>query len=405
MARADHYDVLIIGGGQAGIPLAHALARVGKRAALAEREHLGGSCVNFGCTPTKAAIASARLAHLARRGAEFGLKIPAVEVDFRGVIERARRISAISRQELEAGFAGTDNPKLLRGDARLDGRRGSAFQVHLEDGAVTADQVVLNTGTRSAMPQIDGLDDVETIDAENWLALAELPAHVAMIGGGAIGLEMGQFYRRMGSRVTIIEHSGQIAGHEDKDVADAMQKILAAEGIEFRLDTAVRRVKRGREGIVLRLGEDSSSSLTASHLFVAVGRQPNTDALGLETVGVAVSPRGIVEVDETLQTSVQGVWAAGDIRGGPQFTHTSWDDYRVLLSQIAGDGSRTTRRVVPYAIFIDPQLGRIGMSEREARRDGHEVRSAASTWRATARPPRSARRQGSSRSWSMRARA
>ena len=374
MAQANHYDVLIIGGGQAGIPLSHALARAGKRVALAEREHLGGSCVNFGCTPTKAAIASARLAHLARRGAEFGLKIPSVEVDFRAVVERARQISAASRQRLEAGFASSSNPKLLRGHARLDGREGNAFRVRLEIGPVTAEQVVLNTGTRTAIPPIDGLKEVKVIDAENWLELTELPAHLAIIGGGAIGLEMAQFYRRMGSRVTVIEHSGQIAGHEDNDVADAMQKILAAEGIEFRLKRSVTRVEPGRDGITVRFGEGGSSSLVASHLFIAVGRQPNTDALGLDTVGVAVSPRGIIEANERLQTNVRGVWAAGDIRGGPQFTHTSWDDHRVLLSQMAGDGTRTTRRVVPYAIFTDPELGRVGMSESEARRAGHEIK-------------------------------
>jgi len=367
------FDVLIIGGGQAGVPLAHDLAGAGQQVALAERKDLGGSCINFGCTPTKAAIASARVAHLARRASEFGLRVPSVEVDFPAVLARAREVAAESRRGLDRGLEGKENPRLLRGHARLDGRDGERFRVRVGDEMVTAAQVVLDTGTRTLIPPIDGLAEVDFIDSGNWLDRAELPAHLAMIGGGYIGLEMGQFYRRMGSRVTVIEGSGQVAGHEDEDVATALRERLAAEGIEFRLRTRVARVGRRAGGVTLALGGEE---LGATHVFVATGRRPNTGDLGLETVGVEVSDHGIVKVDERLATNIAGVWAAGDIRGGPMFTHTSWDDYRVLLSQLAGDGARTTDRVVPYAVFTDPELGRVGLTEREARAAGRPVKVA-----------------------------
>ena len=374
MAKSGHYDVVIIGGGQAGIPLAHALAQTGKRVALAERRYLGGSCVNFGCTPTKAAIASARLAHMARRGAEFGVNIPTVEIDFPAVIARASGVAMTSRRHLDEGFAASDNPELLRGHARLDRREGEAFRIRLGEQVILARDVVLNTGTRSLIPKIDGLSGVQFIHAGNWLDHTVLPTHLAMIGGGAIGLEMAQFYRRMGSEVTVIEHSDHIAGHEDADVASALQQLLEAEGIRFRLSAAVERIEPDGDGVALVLG--AGARIAASHVFVATGRRPNTDDTGLETVGVAVSKQGNVEVDKRLATTARGIWAAGDIRGGPLFTHTAWDDYRVLFSQLAGDGSRTTDRIVPYAIFTDPELGRVGVTEAEARREGRAIKVA-----------------------------
>jgi len=242
---------------------------------------------------------------------------------------------------------------------------------------VTARQVVLNTGTRSMIPPIDGLGSVPFIHAGNWLEKAELPAHLAIIGGGYIGLEMAQFYRRMGSRVTVIEESGQVAGREDEDVASALQELLEVEGVQFRLNTRVQGIE-SRGGVVSLVLEQSKrpDRIDASHLFVATGRKPNTDDLGLETIGVKVSDRGIIETDKRLAAGVDGVWAAGDIRGGPMFTHTAWDDYRVLMSQMTGDGSRTTDRVVPYAVFTDPELGRVGLTESEARQAGRAVKVA-----------------------------
>src|SRR5205085_500369 len=376
MAKRKHYDVLIIGGGQAGIPLAHALSEAGQRVALAEESHLGGSCVNFGCTPTKAVLASARVAHLARRADEFGLKIPRVAVDFPAVLRRAERILLESRNGLRKGLAETENPKLLGGHARFADPSGKGFRLLVGESEITAAQVVIDTGTRSLIPPIEGLDGVDFICAENWLERTALPARLAIIGGGYIGLEMGQFYRRMGSRVVVIEESAQVAGHEDEDVARALQQLLKAEEIEFHLRAQVTSIKKRKDGVALTLKERGAGSteIRASHLFVATGRQPNTDDLGLETIGVKVSERGIIEADKRLATNIAGVWAAGDVRGGPMFTHTSWDDYRVLLSQLAGDGSRTTERVVPYAVFTDPQLGRVGLTESEAREKGRRIK-------------------------------
>lgn len=369
-------DVFVIGGGQAALPLVWALAGQGKRVALAERKYLGGSCVNFGCTPTKAAITSARVAHQARRAADYGLKIPTVEPDFPAVLERARRIAGESRHGLDQGLEHSDNPRLIRGHARLDGRAANGFRVRVGEQVFLAAQVVLNPGTRSFLPPIEGLAEVDVLHAGNWLTRPELPEHLALLGGGYIGLEMGQFYRRMGSRVTIIENGPRLILHEDADVSSALQERLASEGIAFRLNATLERVEAESE-IVLHLKEsDTQTQLRASHLFVATGRVPNTDDLGLETVGVEMAAHGYVKVDERLATNVAGIWAAGDVRGGLLFTHTSWDDYRILMSQMAGNGSRTTRRVVPYAVFTDPELGRVGMTETEARQTGKPIKVA-----------------------------
>lgn len=371
----DAYDVLIIGGGQAGIPLAHALAGRGQRVALAERKHLGGSCVNFGCTPTKAVIASAKVAQLARRGYEFGLNIPRVGVDLPRVLGRARGIVAQSRIALRKGLEETANPKLLWGHARFEGKSGKRFRLRVGHQPVIARQVVLDTGTRSLIPGVEGLERIDFLEAGNWLDNPKLPDHLAVIGGSYTGLEMAQFYRRMGSRVTVIEKSPRITAREDRDVATALQHFLEAEEIIFRLNTRLSRVRkvRGRLHLTLREGR-KSSALSVSHLFLATGRKPNTDDLSLERVGVRLGKDGIVKTDKRLATNVRGIWAAGDIRGGPMFTHTAWDDYRVLSSQIGGDRSRTTDRIVPYAIYTDPQLGRAGLTEEEARRKRRRIR-------------------------------
>ncbi len=361
------YDLLIIGGGQASVPLAEALTGEGRRVALAESKHLGGSCVNFGCTPTKAAITSARYAHQARRASDFGVMVGEVKVDFAAVIARARKISSESRKELANVVKDMKGLDLIDGVAKLAGREGDAFVVEVGDRTFHAKEVLLNTGTRSIIPPIEGLNEVDFITAETWLDLTTLPDHLIIVGGGYIGLEMGQFYLRMGSKVTVVDSSTQVASHEDEDVSDEIQKILAAEGITFRLDTKLERVGKKADGIVVTVKDDNGTSeIVGSHIFVATGRKPNTDRLGLDTVGVKTDDKGIVEVDKTLATNVKGIWAAGDIRGGPMFTHTSWDDNRILVSQMIGDKKRTTDRVVPYAMFIDPQLGRVGMTEKEA---------------------------------------
>jgi pyruvate/2-oxoglutarate dehydrogenase complex dihydrolipoamide dehydrogenase (E3) component len=329
--------------------------------------------VNFGCTPTKAVIASARVAHQARRASEYGLEIPEVRVAFPAVLERAKEIVELKRGGLDKGLEDADNPTLIRGHARFEGREDDGFRLRVGDESVLAEQVVLDTGTRTLLPPIEGLDEVDYIESGNWLQKTELPESLAVIGGSYIGLEMAQFYNRMGSRVAVVVGgSDHVASSEDDDVTEALQAILQEEGVEFVFCERAESVASSEDGLTLTLDGDDPIELNVSQLFVATGRLPNTDDLGLENIGLETS-KGIIEVDDRLATPVEGIWAAGDIRGGPMFTHTSWDDHRVLMSQMAGDGSHTTERVVPYAIFTDPELGRVGMTERGAREAGYEV--------------------------------
>ena len=374
----DRFDVLIVGGGQAGIPLAFALAKAGQKVALAERKLLGGSCVNFGCTPTKAAIASAKLAYQARRASEYGLRVPSVEVDFAAVIERARQMAAHSRTGHDARLERSENPKLLRGHARFEGREGvnghGGFRLRVGDQTVIAERVVLNTGTRSLIPPIPGLVDVDVVHAGNWLELKTCPSRMAIIGGGYIGLEMAQFYARMGADVTVLHAGQRIADREDEDVSAELERLLKREGIQVRTLVHIQRVEHGPNGINVTFEQSGQNeTLNVSHVFVATGRVMNSDDLGLETIGVKRSNRGAIEVNERLETNVPGIYAAGDVTGGPQFTHVAWDDYRVLESQIVGDGSWTAKRIVPYGLFTDPELGRVGLTEREALERGLDV--------------------------------
>ncbi len=370
--QGTHHDVLIIGGGQAGIPLAHALKAAGRQVALAERKHLGGSCVNFGCTPTKAVLASAQLAAQSRRAREFGLRGEPLTPDLGAVLARASGIAAESRSGLEEGLSDPQGPLWLRGQARLDGRDGEHFRVVVDGVTHTAAQVVVNTGTRTAKPPIEGLDSVDFIHSGNWLDRPDLPGHLLVVGGGYIGLEMGQFYRRMGADVTVVHGGAEVLDREDPDVAGALRALLEAEGVRFALGHSAESVEVTPSGVRLHL--KGGGTLEGTHLFLATGRKPNTDDLGLESVGLRPGKGGVLEVDERLATSVPGLWVAGDVRGGPMFTHTSWDDYRILESQMLGDGRRTTDRIVPYAVFTEPNLGRVGVSEREAREQGLNVK-------------------------------
>lgn len=361
---ATETEFAIVGGGQCGVPLTRALSEAGRRVVLFEREHLGGSCVNFGCTPSKAAIASARLAHHIRRAGEFGLRVGSLEVDFPAVIARARSFADAGRHSLEESLRGHDNPCLIEASARLDGRDGERFRLLAGERTILAEQVVLNTGTRSLLPGISGLNPARCLTAENWLRRDTLPEHLLMLGGSYIGLEMAQFYRRMGSRVTLLTDGGQIAPREDADVAEVLLQAFADEGIDVRLDADVVRVAHAADG-----GE-----VAGSDLFLAVGRVPNLDGLGLATLGLAVPAGKPVEVDERSMTELAGLYATGDIRGGAQFTHTAYDDYLILRSHFLGDGSRSTRRLTPYGMFTDPELGRVGLNETEARAQAPDAR-------------------------------
>jgi pyruvate/2-oxoglutarate dehydrogenase complex dihydrolipoamide dehydrogenase (E3) component len=371
MGPSRDVETAIIGGGQAGVPLARALAAAGRGVVLIERQHLGGSCVNFGCTPSKAIIASARLAADARRAGALGIRIPTVEVDFPAVMQRARDLVAEAKGELDVGFAGQDNPRVVTAHARLEGTLRGRFRIQAGDTVVCATRVVLDTGARTARPPIPGLDQVPLISAESWIALREPPEHVLMLGGSYIALEMAQALRRLGCAVTVLQQAAQLAEREDPDVAEVLQAALERDGCRVVLNAEVRRLEPVAAGVRAHLAD---GWLDGSHLFLATGRQPNTDDLGLETVGVEVADHGIIRVDDDLRTSVNGIWAAGDIRGGPAFTHTAYDDFRRLRAQFLGDDGDRERRIVPYAMFTDPELGRVGFSEGEARRSGRKVK-------------------------------
>ncbi|RYG24477.1 mercuric reductase [bacterium] len=356
-------DVMIIGAGQAAEEIVERCCATGMRVMVAERDKAGGSCVNFGCTPTKTAIESARLAALARRSDEFGVSIPTVRPDYGRVIALARQ----KAQESNKGVTERFGDKLVHGHARLAGRDGDKFIVTVDSERCLVDKVIIDVGTRSLMPEIEGFKDVACITAENWLNETTLPRRIALLGGGYISVEMCQFYRRMGAEeVTVLEEGPHILGHEDEDVANEIEKMLEAEGIRIRTNVKVESVAKTGKTVTL-LGTET---IEADALFVATGRKPNTGDLGLDTLGIECDAKGFIKVDKHLRTNVEGVFATGDARGGLMFTHTAWDDARVVTSALLSDGKQTTVRVVPYAVFTDPPLGRVGMSETEAKKAG-----------------------------------
>ncbi len=379
MTDTQQYDAIIIGSGQAGNPLAQALASAGRRTAIIEREHVGGTCINEGCTPTKTMVASARVAYLARRAADYGVHTGAVSVDMAQVRERKRAIVDSFRGGNERRIATAANLDLHAGAARFTGPRSIA--VAYTDGrsaALEADMIFLNVGAHPSAPPIPGLDAVPYLDSTSIMELDAVPEHLLVLGGGYIGLEFGQMFRRFGSNVTIVQRGDQLLGREDADIAEAVAQIMREDGIDVRLNTAAARVARTGDGVALTVrAANGEQTLVGSHLLVAVGRAPNTDTLDLAAAGVAIDKHGFVQVNERLETNVSGIYALGDVKGGPAFTHISYDDYRIVKANLLDGGSRTTDdRPVPYTVFIDPQLGRVGLSEQEARAAGRSIKVA-----------------------------
>lgn len=377
---AEHYDAVVIGAGQGGVPLAMAMAGAGRKTALIEREHVGGTCINEGCTPSKTMVASAKVAYLDRRSEDYGVHDGPVYVDIKKVRQRKREIVESFRGGSEKRIENAENLELLEGEARFTGPK--ALEVSLNGGGtleITAENIFINTGARPASPPIEGLDEVPFLDSTSIMELDEIPEHLMVLGGGYVGLEFAQMFRRFGSEVTVVQRSGRLMGREDPDIAEAVADILREDGIEVLLETRARRVEQSKNGEI-RLTVDTSDrerALSGSHLLVAAGRPPNTEALNLEAAGVAADKRGFVEVNERLETSTQGVWAMGDVKGGPAFTHISYDDFRIVKTNVLGNGEATIEdRPVPYTMFIDPQLGRIGLSETEAREQGRNIRVA-----------------------------
>ncbi|GGO26594.1 mercuric reductase [Deinococcus humi] len=372
----DRCDAVIIGAGQAGVPLAQALTDSGRQVVLIEAEHVGGTCVNEGCTPTKTMIASARVAHLARRSDEYGVQDGQVQVDFAAV--QARKDSVVeqfrsgSRDGLEQ--AGVE---LVMGRARFIGPH--TVQATLPDGsrrAFEAPLVFINTGARPTWPNLPGLRDVGAVDSTGLLALRELPEHLLILGGGYIGLEFGQAFARFGSRVTVIERGERLASHEDPDVAAALTDVLCDEGVAVLCGREVVWTRRSDSGVdVLVRDPQGEQILSGSHLLVATGRTPNTDDLGLDVAGVDVDERGHVRVDDDLRTNVEGVYALGDVKGGPAFTHVAYDDFRIVRDALLHGQRRSWHnRLIPYTVFTDPQLARVGLDEMQAREQGLRVR-------------------------------
>ncbi len=376
---AETYDAVIIGVGQAGDPLARALAKAGRRVAIVERDVVGGTCVNRGCTPTKTMAASARVAYLVKRAADFGVQTGPVTVDLTKVRQRKRDIVMEFRDGEKTKLEDTDGVDLVFGEAKFTGPK--TVEIALRDGGtqtVTAEQVFINTGARPAVPKIEGLDQIEFLDSTSVMELDAVPEHLVILGGSYIALEFGQMFRRFGSEVTVIDQSERIMEREDADVAEEITKILTEDGLTIITEAKATGVVKSGTGITLMLQTKSGEQkVTGSHLLLAVGRTPNTDALDLPAAGIGADNHGFIKVSETLETNVPGVYVLGDVKGGPEFTHISYDDFRIVRANLLEHGSRTTaNRFVPYTMFTDPQLGRVGMTEAEAKKAGKSIQVA-----------------------------
>jgi pyruvate/2-oxoglutarate dehydrogenase complex dihydrolipoamide dehydrogenase (E3) component len=383
MTTPQQYDAIIIGSGQAGNPLAIALAGAGMHTAIIEREHVGGTCVNEGCSPTKTMIASGRVAYLARRGSDYGVDTGPIHIDLAKVRERKRNIVNKFRDGGQSRLEKTPNLELIFGEARFTApvAQKTTVEVRLKSGEtrlLSAKLVFINAGTRTAHPKLEGLGDVPFLDNVSLMELGAVPEHLLVLGGGYIGLEFGQLFRRFGSRVTIIQSAWQLLVREDPDVAAEITSILRQDGIEILLSARGTRVRKAGATIQMDVEHmGNMTTLTGSHLLVATGRMPNSDTLNLEAAGIQTSDHGFIKVNDKLETSVSGVYALGDIKGGPAFTHISYDDFRIIRANLLEKKNVSIKgRMVPNTLFIDPQLGRVGMTETEARAEKKNIRVA-----------------------------
>jgi pyruvate/2-oxoglutarate dehydrogenase complex dihydrolipoamide dehydrogenase (E3) component len=363
------FDAIIIGAGQAGPSLATRLTGAGQTVAFVERKLFGGTCVNTGCTPTKAMIASAYAAHVARRSTDYGVSIDtSIEVDMKAVNARREGIVAKSRNGVEASLRNNPKVTVFRGTARFE----SATSVRVGEDVLEAQHIFINVGGRAAVPNLPGIHDVPFLTNSSLLALNTLPKHLVVVGGSYIGIEFGQMYRRFGSEVTIVEKGPRLVGHEDEDVSACVQSILEAEGIRIRTSAECIQLKPHEDGVEVGIScTQGEPRVIGSHVLLAVGRVPNTDDLGLDKAGVATDERGYIVVDDELRTNVQGIYALGDCNGRGAFTHTAYNDYEIVAANLLdNDPRRVSDRILCYAMYLDPPLGRIGMTEDQVRKSG-----------------------------------
>lgn len=366
---ATHFDAIVIGAGQAGPSLVGRLAAAGRKVAMIERKLFGGTCVNTGCTPTKTMIASAYAAQMARRASSYGVMLSGgVAVDMKAVKARKDAITGRSRGNLERWLRGMQNCTVYTGHARFEG----SHEVRVGDEVLTADQIFLNVGGRAVVPDFPGIDEIQYFTNSSLLELEEVPEHLVVVGGGYIGTEFAQMFRRFGSRVTIVEKSSALMQHEDEDVSSAISEILKKEDIQIR--TKAECIQFEPLGSQVAVGvncTEGDPKVIGSHVLLAMGRRPNTDDLGLEKAGVKTDERGYIAVDDQLRTSVEGIWAMGDCNGRGAFTHTAYNDFEIVAANLLDDDPRRVSDRLPvYGLFTDPPLGRVGMTEREVRKSG-----------------------------------
>ncbi len=392
-APAEHFDAVVIGSGQAGNPLASAMAKHGWTVATVERRYPGGTCVNDGCTPSKTIDASARVAYLARRGGDFGVNTGDITVDMRAIYERKQKLVLVSRENNGKGLQG-DHKTLLMGEASFapeqPGNGEHAIDVAMQDGTtrrLRTPRVFLDTGERPHPPEVEGLDSVPYVDSTSIMELQTVPGHLIVLGAGYIALEFAQMFLRFGAQVTVLERGERIAAHDDEDVAACLRDILQEDGMRILTCTSVDTISGGEGAITLNVTtDDGPQTLHGSHLLVATGRTPNVEALHLERVGVKQGERGYIEVDDRLETNIPGIWATGDVKGGPAFTHISYDDFRILRTNLLEGGNASIKdRLTNYVMYTDPELGRIGLNEADAAKQGKAVRVAQITMKQMAR--------------------
>ncbi len=382
MTASQRYDAVVLGAGQAGVPLATALAHAGRKTALVEREHVGGTCINEGCTPTKTMVASARVAYLARRARDYGISTGPVTVEMPRVRERKRKIVTEWSTRMQRRLEETPELDLLLGEATFSAPKLVGVRLNAGGTVVlSAETIFINTGARPRRPMIPGLDEVPTLNSTSIMELDTLPQHLLVLGGGYVGPEFAQMFRRFGSAVTIIDNGPHLLAREDPDIAEELTKIFREDGMTVLAGAEVERVTRAPDDMI-RLSVRTSTnhqerSLTGSHLLIATGRVPNIERLNLAAAGVQTSPEGYVRVDEHLATNVPGIYALGDVNGGPPFTHISYDDFRIIKANFLEGGHASTRgRLALYTIYTDPQLGRVGLTETEARKQGRAIQVA-----------------------------